>query len=172
MQRLSVLTMVLTLAGCSAVRDAFSAHAEVAGAAAGQTLPVERLASLVGRAPRIPVRADVLTGVANVYLDYAVLATALGRGRDLHDSSLALAAEWPIVVQLKWEHYHQQLLAGRSRMTPDDADSAYRAGTVRLFQHILIRVPPSAVPMVEEQQKKKAEGVLRQAAARGGAGFK
>src|SRR5213076_2120654 len=125
MQRLSVLTMVLTLAGCSAVRDAFSAHAEVAGAAAGQTLPVERLASLVGRAPRIPVRADVLTGVANVYLDYAVLATALGRGRDLHDSSLALAAEWPLVVQLKWEHYHQRLVAARGRLTAADADSAY-----------------------------------------------
>src|SRR2546430_17486733 len=90
MRRLTVLTVVLALAGCSALRDAFSAHAEVAGSAAGQTLAVERLASLVGRAPRIPVRADVLTGVANVYLDYAVLATALGRGRDLHDSSLAL----------------------------------------------------------------------------------
>ena len=152
MRRLSVLTMVLTLAGCGALRDAFSAHAEVVGTAAGQTLAVERLASLVGRAPRIPVRPDVLTGVANVYLDYAVLATALGQGRDLHDSSLALAAEWPLVVQLKWEHYHQRLLAGRGRVTSADADSAYRAGTVRLFQHILIRVPPSAVPMVEEQQ--------------------
>src|SRR5256885_6669975 len=32
-------------------------------------------------------------------------------------------------------------------------------------------VGPSAVPMVEEQQKKKAEGVLRQVAARAGAGF-
>src|SRR5439155_973093 len=84
---------------------------------------------------------------------------------------LALAAEWPLVVQLKWEHYHQRLLAGRGRLTAADADSAYRVGTVRLFQHILIRVPPSAVPMVEEQQKKKAEGVLRQVAARGGAGF-
>jgi hypothetical protein len=171
MRRLTVLTMVLALAGCAALRDAFSAHAEVVGTAAGQTLAVERLASLVGRAPRIPVRPDVLTGVANVYLDYAVLATALGRGRDLHDSSLALASQWPLVVQLKWEHYHQRLVADRGRVTAADADSAYRAGTVRLFQHILIRVPPSAVPMVEEQQKKKAEGVLRQVAVRGGAGF-
>ncbi len=171
MRRLSLLTIVLPLAGCGALRDAFSAHTEVVGTAAGQTLAVERLASLVGRAPRIPVRPDVLTGVANVYLDYAVLATALGRGRDLHDSSLALAAEWPLVVQLKWEHYHQRLLAARGRLTAAGADSAYRVGTVRLFQHILIRVPPSAVPMVEEQQKKKAEGVLQQVAARGGAGF-
>jgi len=171
MRRLSVLTVVLVLAGCAALRDAFSAHAEVVGTAAGQTLAVERLAGLVGRAPRIPVRPDVLTGVANVYLDYAVLATALGRGRDLHDSSLALAAESPLVVQLKWAHYHHQLLPARGKVTAADADSAYRAGTVRLFQHILIRVPPSAVPMVEEQQKKKAEGVLRQVAARGGAGF-
>ena len=170
MRRLSLVTTVLVLAGCGALRDAFSAHIEVAGTAAGQTLGVERLASLVGRAPRIPVRPDVLTGVANVYLDYAVLATALGRGRDLRDSSLTLAAEWPQVVQLRWEHYHQRLVAARGRLTAADADSAYRAGTVRLFQHILIRVPPSAVPMVEEQQKKKAEGVLRQVVARGGGG--
>src|SRR5881296_201330 len=171
MGRLGLMVIVLVLAGCSALRDAFSAHAQVAGTAAGQTLTVDRLARVVGHAQRIPVRPDVLTGVANVYLDYAVLATALGRGRDLHDSSLALAAEWPLVVQLKWEHYHQRLLAARGRLTAAGADSAYRAGTVRLFQHILIRVPPSAVPMVEEQQKKKAEGVLRQVAARGGAGF-
>src|SRR5207253_355652 len=92
MRRLSLLTMVLVLAGCGAMRDAFSAHTEVAGTAAG-------------------------------------------------------------------------------RLTAAAADSAYRAGTVRVFQHILIRVPPSAVPMVEEQQKKKAEGVLRQVAAQGGAGF-
>src|SRR5437879_12275511 len=113
MRRLSVLTMVLTLAGCGALRDAFSAHAEVVGTAAGQTLAVERLANLVGRAPRIPVRPDVLTGVANVYLDYAVLASALGQGRDPHDSSLALAAAWPLVVQLQVRDYHQQRLARR-----------------------------------------------------------
>jgi hypothetical protein len=162
---------VLALAGCSALRDAFSAHVEVAGSAAGQALTVEHLAGLVGRAPRIPVRPDVISGVANVYLDYAVFATALGRGRDLRDSALAAAAEWPLVAQLKWERYHERLLGSRGRVTPAEADSAYRAGTVRLFQHILIRVPQSAVPMVAEQEKKKADGVLAQTVAAHGANF-
>src|SRR5256885_406404 len=126
---------------------------------------------MAGRAQRIPVRADVVTGVANVYLDYAVFATELGRGRDLHDSALVLATQWPVAAQLKWEHYHDQLIATRGKLTPAQADSAFQAGTVRLFQHILIRIPQSAVPMVEQQKEKEASAVLMQAAARRGFNF-
>src|SRR5216117_3815356 len=72
MRRSGLVVAVLTLAGCGALRDAFSAHPEVAGTAAGQTLTVERLADLAGHAKRIPLRAEVLTSVAGAYLDYAV----------------------------------------------------------------------------------------------------
>src|SRR2546423_5813371 len=171
MVRLGLMVVVLAVAGCSPLRDAFSAHAQVAVTAAGQTLTVDHLANLVGHAPRIPIRPDVLTGVANIYLDYAVLATELGRGRDLHDSALVLAAEWPMVAQLKWERYHDQLVATRGKLTPAQADSAFQAGTVRLFQHILIRIPQSAVPMVEQQKEKQATALLRQAAAQRGFNF-
>src|SRR2546427_796828 len=165
MVRLGLIVMVLVLTGCSALGDAFSGDPQVAGTAAGQTLTVDRLANMVGRAQRIPVRPDVVTGVANVYLDYAVFATELGRGRDLHDSALVLATQWPVAAQLKWEHYHDQLIATRGKLTPAQADSAFQAGTVRLFQHILIRIPQSAVPMVEQQKEKEASAVLMQAAA-------
>src|SRR5437879_2218277 len=171
MVRLGLIVVVLAVAGCSPLRDAFSAHAQVAGTAAGQTLTVDHLASLVGHAQRIPIRPDVLTGVANIYLDYAVFATELGRGRDLHDSALVLAAQWPVAAQLKWERYHDQLISARGKLTPAQADSAFEAGTVRLFQHILIRIPQSAVPMVEQQKEKQAAGLLRQAAAQRGFNF-
>src|SRR5438874_1380433 len=171
MVRLGLIVMVLVSTGCSALGDAFSGDPQVAGMAAGQTLTVDRLANMVGRAQRIPVRPDVLTGVANVYLDYAVFATELGRGRDLHDSALVLATQWPVAAQLKWEHYHDQLIATRGKLTPAQADSAFQAGTVRLFQHILIRIPQSAVPMVEQQKEKAASAVLMQAAARRGFNF-
>jgi len=171
MVRLGLIVTLLPLAGCSALRDAFSAHAQVAGTAAGQTLTVDRLAHVVGHAQRIPIRPDVLTGVASVYLDYAVFAAELGRGRDLHDSALVLAAEWPVAAQLKWERYHDQLVATRGKLTPVQADSAFAAGTVRLFQHILIRIPQSAVPMVEQQKAKQATAVLMQAAAQRGFNF-
>src|SRR5258706_7580424 len=95
MVRLGLIVTVLPLAGCSALRDAFSAHAQVAGTAAGQTLTGDPLAHVVGRAQRIPIPPDVLTGVANVYLDYAVFASQLRRGRGLHHSALGLPAPWP-----------------------------------------------------------------------------
>jgi len=175
MRRLGWIVAAFALAACGGggggLRDAFSAHAEVAGSAAGQTLSVERLATLVGKAQRIPLRPDVLTGVANVYLDYAVLASALGNGRDLRDSTLVLASEWPLVAQLKWERYHERLIAARGKLTPRQADSAFNEGSVRLFQHILIRVPPSAAPMVEQQKRKEINGILQQAATQRGFNF-
>src|SRR5437879_11731314 len=106
MRRLSVLTMVLTLAGCGALRDAFSAHAEVVGTAAGQTLAVERLADLVGRAPRLPVRPDVLTGVANVYPHYPAPARAPGQGGGPHEPSPPPPAGWPPGAPLQWGACH------------------------------------------------------------------
>src|SRR6184192_27792 len=171
MVRLAWICSVLVLAGCSAARDAFSAHAQVAGTAAGQTLTVDRLAHVVGHAQRIPIRPDVLTGVANAYLDYAVFATELGRGRDLHDSALVLAAEWPVAAQLKWERYHERLIVTRGKLTPAQADSAFQAGTVRLFQHILIRIPQSAVSTVEQEKEKQVTALLRRAAAQRGFNF-
>src|SRR5437667_360300 len=171
MRRSGLVLVVLALAGCTALRDAFSAHPEVAGTAAGQTLTVERLADLAGHAKRIPLRAEVLTSVAGAYLDYAVFVVELARGRDMDDSALVLAAEWPSVSQVRWERFHEALVSARVKVTPAQADSAYRAGTVRLFQHILIRVPPNAAPPQQDKQRKQAEGLLRQAVAGHGANF-
>src|SRR5581483_4873462 len=122
---LGLIVTVVGAAGCGALRDAFTAHARAAGTAAGQTLTVERLATLVGNARRIPVRPEVVSGVA----------------------------------------------AARGPLTAAQADSAYRAGTVRLFQHILIRVAPGAAPVIADQKRREAEDVLRRARAGGGAAF-
>src|SRR5256886_2539599 len=162
---------VLALAGCSALRDAFSAHPVAAGSAAGQTLTVARLGELAGRAKKVPLRPQALASLTTIYLDYAVFAHELAHGRDMDDSALVLQANWPNVAQLRWEHYHDQLIAVRARLTPDQTDSAYRAGAVRLFQHILVSVPPSAAPKVEQDKKHQAEGLLRQVEARHGTNF-
>src|SRR5438477_175360 len=171
MRRWGLVFAILALAGCKALGDAFSAHPQVAGSAAGQTLTVSRLAELAGRAKKVPLRPQALTGLTTIYLDYAVFAHELARGRDMADSALVLQANWPNVAQLRWEHYHDQLIAARAKLTRDQTDSAYRAGAVRLFQHILVSVPPSAAPKVEQDKKHQAEGLLRQVEARHGSNF-
>src|SRR5216110_468343 len=105
MRRWGLVFAILALA------DAFSAHPQVAGSAAGQTLTVSRLAELAGRAKKVPLRPQALTGLTTIYLDYAVFAHELARGRNMADSTLVLQANWPNVAQLRWEHYHDQLIA-------------------------------------------------------------
>lgn len=163
--------LVLTLVGCSALRDSFSAHPEVAGRAAGQTLTVARLADLAGNAQKVPLRPDVLNGFATLYLDYTVFAVELARGRDLADSSLVLQANWPDVAQRRWERFHNRLVTARATLSREQTDSAYRAGDVRLFQHILLRVTPSAKPAETRQRERQAKGLWRQVQADDGANF-
>jgi PPIC-type PPIASE domain len=171
MRRLALILLVLPLAGCNALRDAFSAQPTVAGRAASESLSVARLGDLAGRAKRVPLRADVLSGLAAMYLDYAVFAVDLARGRDLDDSALVLAAEWPTVSQLRQVHLHEHLIAARGTVTPVEADSVYRSGTRRVFQHILVRVPAGAAPAVERDKKRQAEDLWRQAVAAHGTTF-
>src|SRR5260370_37059035 len=101
MRRLALLMVLLPLAGCSALRDAFSAQPTIAGSAASESLTVARLGGLAGRAKRVPLRADVLSGLAPMYLDYAVFAVDLRRGPHLDDPALLLAAEWPTTSHLR-----------------------------------------------------------------------
>src|SRR3989442_5032255 len=100
-----------------------------------------------------------------------LFAAALARGRDLHDSLLVLAAGWPTVSQLKWDHFHQRLLAARTKLSPSQVDSAYAAGGVRLFQHILLQLPPSAAAPQERAKRTELEGLRRDIVARGGGNF-
>src|SRR5438105_15480398 len=138
MRRWGLVFAILALAGCKALGDAFSAHPQVAGSAAGQTLTVSRLAELAGRAKKVPLRPQALTGLTTIYLDYAVFAHELARGRDMADSALVLQANWPNVAQLRWEHYHDQLIAARAKITLDHTDLAYRAGPIPLVTHNLV----------------------------------
>ena len=167
MRRLSLVLLVLTVAGCDALRDAFSARAEVAARAGGETLSVERLAELAGSGKQVPLDPVALGRLAHVWVDYALFAQALARGEDLRDSTTMAAAMWPLVSQLKWERFHERLIEPRAHLDPAQVDSAYRAGDARLFQHILFQVPPSAAPTVDAQKHRLANQVLPQARTAG-----
>ncbi len=171
MRRLGFGLVVLTLAGCSALRDTFSAHPVVAASAARQDLTVERLAQLAAEAKKIPLRPDALSWLASLYVDYELFAVQLARGRSMDDSALVLQANWPEVSQLKWERFHERLVTARSQLTPAQVDSAYQAGQMRLFQHILLQVPPSAAPTVEQKKRTEIQNLLQQATAQHGATF-
>jgi hypothetical protein len=171
MRRLSAVLLGLVVVACGAMRDAFSAHPQVAASAAGQDLGVEQLAAWVARAGKLEPKRENVAAVAALYVDFMVYGAQVARGANLSDSALILTVNWPLVSQIKWDKYHERLTQARSHRIAGQADSAYAAGDVRLLQHILIQVTASAAPPEVEQKRALAERLLRQASAQHGANF-
>jgi len=164
--RRSSLLLLLALMGCSALRDAFSPRADVVARANDQTLSVERVADWAGSSKQVPLEALALSRLSHVWVDYALFAQALAAGQDLRDSATMTAAMWPIVSQLKWERLHDRLVK-QGDLSPPQVDSVYAAGQLRIFQHILVQVPPNSTSGVEAQKRRKAEQLLPQARTAG-----
>src|SRR6266567_366348 len=122
MRRLGSVFLVFSLAGCSALRDAFTAHPGDAARAAGT------LSHLAVQVKGMPLQTDALTRLANVWVDYTLFADALARDVNLQDTALIAEATWPVISQIKWERFHDRLTANRAHLTPQQVDSAFNAG--------------------------------------------
>lgn len=171
MRRLGLMVVVLAVAGCGALRDAFSAHPVEAATVGDQELTVERLADLASKVKGMPLQAENVQRLADLYVDYTLFALAMADGKVLTDSATVAAAMWPLASQLKYEHFHERLAAARTHFTPAQVDSAFQAGSVRMFQHILLQVPASATPAVSQQKETQAKSILAQITAAHGANF-
>ena len=174
MRRMSLVLLALTsltLAGCDALRDAFSPRANSVARANDQTLTVERLANWAGQSKQVPLDPLTLSRVSRYWVEYTLFAEALASGKDLRDSATVAAAMWPVTSRLKWQRFHDRLSAGQT-LTPQQVDSAYQTGQYRVFQHILFQVRPAApgapaTGNADAQKHRQAEQLLPQARTAG-----
>ena len=96
-RRFAVLALV-TLTGCSGLRDAISAHQDVVAQAGGQALTVNHLAELIAPIKNVPLRREVVDRVAELWADWQLLGQATAQGDSLLDSATVAAANWPAMM--------------------------------------------------------------------------
>jgi hypothetical protein len=170
LRRLAILSVTaVSLAGCSNFRDAFSAHADVVARAAGQELTVTRLAELLAPQKTVPLRRDVVDRIADLWVDYQLLAQAIATGDSLTDTATVMEASWPAVMQRLADQLHDQVIVQKARLTSAQVDSAYNLGSERWIEHFLVAVRQDTTDAVKAAKRRIAEGVLAQ--LRGGAPF-
>jgi PPIC-type PPIASE domain len=177
MSRFSVFVRVVapalvlsgSLAGCDRARDLFTAHAGTAAEAAGQELSAERLAQIMSSAKGVRLTREAAELVANVWIDYSLLAQAVARGELPVDSVSVAEALWHEVAEIKGTRWHDTLMARRSAMPPTSVDSLYQKSDQRLFQHILFAARSNADDTLRTAKRKQAEATLTR--LRKGAGF-
>ncbi len=155
---------VLTLGGCSDLRDLFSAHADTAAEAGDMTLSTERLATILASAKRPqPVSREAGEFVAGTWVEYALFARAVARGELPTDSASVAEAVWPEMAELRGTHFHDSLVAQRGALSDREIDSLYRSADVRVLQHILFGAKSDAPADARSATRRKAEAALAQA---------
>jgi hypothetical protein len=167
MKRSSLLVLVLsatTLAACSGLKDALTAHVDVVARAGSQELSVTRLSDLLANSKiGVPINKDVATLVArDLWVPYQLLGLAAARGDSLTDPKAIDAAAAGMIENAKLGRF----MEGVSAKFPQDSGSeaAYLSGKGDLFaaRHILFLVPEGAPATVRDSVKKKATSVLAQ----------
>ncbi len=151
-----------TLAACSGLGEAFSAHTDVVATAASQQLSTERLGDLLGKAKmQIPINRDVALLLArDIWVPYQLLGAAAARGDSLADPKNIDAAAASILDNARLARFMESVAA--TLPTQAGSEQSYLAANAGLYsaRHILFLVPQGAPPAFKDSVLKLATSVL------------
>jgi hypothetical protein len=168
---LTALVGALTLTSCDSLGQAMTSHTDVLARAAGHELSVEQATDLLAPATRIPAQADVVDAVANLWVDYILLATAAVQDPTLQNVNLDAIVEPYFNQQLVFK-LRDQVIAVDSVIGEDELQRIFEQeqpnAEVRA-RHILFRLPSDASPQVRDSVMSRARRVMEE--ARGGGDF-
>lgn len=168
---LIVLAGAVIAAACDGLGQAMTAHRNVVARAAGHELTVDETASLLALNPRLPAQADVVEAVANLWVDYILLASAA-----TEDTALATVNLDPIirpyVEQRMFTKLRDQGIPVDTALTDEELRAIYEDEQPELqvrARHILLRVSADATAAERDSVRTQAEEL--QARAAGSADF-
>jgi hypothetical protein len=151
---------LVVVSGCS-LKDVFSGHQDVVATASGQELTVERVASMIAPAKSVPLRREIVDRIADMWVDYELLAQAVASGDSLLDSATVENASWPAVVSQLATAYHDSLVKPPA-VKPAQVDSAYNGNDHRLVSHILVALRQDTSAASKAAKRRTVQGYLDQ----------
>lgn len=151
-------SLALALAGCDGFREAMTAHVDVAARAGSQELSVTQLAGMMGNS-QLPLQREVAEGVANIWVDYQLMAQAAAAGDSLKDDAEIREALWAEIAQARVGRVYQSV-ASQWENPAAPTEAQYAQGDILAARHILFRIPPTALSTAERDSVRRvAEGV-------------
>jgi hypothetical protein len=156
----AVLAMAIAFTGCGSLRDALSAHSNVAAKAAGQELTTTQLATLIGNS-QAPMRKDIVNAIVDAWVDYHLAAKAAAEGDSLKDPKLIDKAMWAVIDNVKAKKWYD--LVSKNWHSPDstEAEGLYNTGQMLAASHILL-VTQGLADSAKATAKKKADAIRAQ----------
>jgi len=168
--RWALLVAALPLAaGCDSLKRAVNAHGDQVATAAGKELKVEEAATLIASNPQVPPSPEIVRELAERWVDYTLLATALAEDTTLAvldlDKLTQNERERATIDRLFQQAIHIDTAYSDAQL--EQAWQTQGPGPESHARHILLRTPQNATPAQRDSVKRAAEGIQRQAAAPG-----
>ena len=158
------LLATVSLAACDGFKEAMTAHVDVAARAGSQELSVTRLAEMMGTTPEVPINPETARAIAEVWVNYQLLAHAAAKNDSLNDPAKVDEAMWMAIAQAKTSKLFEQLSKSWSVDTTV-TDASYAQGGYLAAQHILLLADENAPPAQVDSVRRRAEAVRAQAVA-------
>lgn len=157
--RIAGIAALTLLTACDGLKEALTAHVDVAARAGSQELSVQGMADMMGKS-QVPVRREVAQSIADVWVNYHLLGAAAVDQDSLTDRKLIDEVMWPVITQTRTQKFYRQL---SETWVPDTSNLAqkYEQGEMLAARHILFQVPQGQEATGSDSILKKAEGVLR-----------
>ena len=159
---LAAASALVVVTACDS--DLFSAHADVVAKAGNQSLSVDRLGNLIGES-QAPVRKDVARSIADIWIDYQLLAKAASTNDSLADNKLIDEAMEPLIQRARIEKLYAEVSKPWRGKPVDTAalEARFNQGEFLSARHILIPVTQGSTPEQVRAAELDAQSVLRQA---------
>jgi hypothetical protein len=158
---LATAPLVIALGACDGLKEALTAHVDVAAKASDQELSVTRLADLLGNAKvPVPITKENAGIVADLWVNYQLLGHAAAVGDTLTDKKAIDQAVEPITKNMRLRKFTDALVQSFKVDSGSEASYNQAGGDLYAARHILFAFPPAATPAQKDSVRKKAESVL------------
>ncbi len=151
------LLAVVGLSACEGLKEAMTAHVDTVARAGSQELTVTRLAELLGSTD-VPLRADAVRTVAQLWVNYQLLAHAGATGDSLRADANADDGMWSAIAQLKSRKFFAVVSKDWAVSDTSRFEQAYNDGAVLGAAHILLSKQPQGLdPKANDSIRAEAE---------------
>ncbi len=151
------LIALLALPACEGFKEAMTAHVDTVARAGSQELTVARMAELLGPTD-VPLRADAVRTVAQLWVNYQLLGYAGAMGDSLATDELADAGMWSMIAQIKSRKFYEIISKDWATADPSTFEAAYNDGALLGASHILLTKQPEGLdPAQNAAIKAEAE---------------
>jgi hypothetical protein len=156
----------VALAGCNSFGEAMTAHTDVVARAGGQEFKVEDAAQLLALNPDIPAEAPIVRMLADLWVDYTLLALAAAEDTTLAVVNMEKFTQEAREQQLIWK-LREQVVQVDTAFTDEQLQQRWATdgpGAEIRARHILLRIPADAQPAQREELRQQAEALRARAA--------